>query len=188
MNFEASQMGQELKYNSEDSNNSNNPLDPSMKEILNHQFKVIIDESGKIVDLDSVESDNATLMQLKGSGFGADVAFLALPANVKVGNKWSDSSITPELSRTTNYVVKSIAGDLVTLSLSGTLKSDVKTEMQGIDVHTVSNGTFTGETVVDRKTGVIHSSKTESDAKGTVNAMGQELPVQTKVESTSKLK
>lgn len=188
MKFKMSQMGQEMKYDSDDSDNANNPLALGMDKLLNTPHKVRINESGKITGYDTVDVENVALTSLEQSGFGAEVAFQAMPANLKAGDKWSDSSTTPELSRKTNYVVKSIAGDLVTLGLSGTLKTDIKMENQGIDIHTVSDGTFTGETVVDRKTGIIHSSKTVSDAKGTVNAMGQEFPVQTKVESSSKLK
>lgn len=188
MKLKTEQMGQELSYNSEDSNNANNPMAIGMEEILNHPFSVTVDASGNVVDVDSVNSNNASLVQLQQAGFGTDVLFQQIPVNVKVGDKWSDSSSTPELVRTTEYTVKSISGNMVTLGMTGKLKTSTTMDMNGMEIHTKTEGTFTGEAVVDKKTGLVHSSKTESDSKGTVNAMGQEFPMTSKTESKSEVK
>ena len=82
-------------------------------------------------------------------GYGANMAFEALPKNAKVGTTWADSSSSDGISRVTNYTIKEINGNKATIVLDGTLNTDVKSEMQGMEITTKTKGKFSGEDIVD---------------------------------------
>ncbi len=116
-------------------------------------------------------------------GYGAKMAFEIIPKGFKAGSTWSDSSSKNGITKVTNYTLKEINGDDYTISFAGTMDSNVKTEMQGMEIETKTKGKFTGEEIVNAKTGVIKKNTTNSDASGTVNVMGQEIPTSSKITS-----
>jgi len=122
------------------------------------------------------------------TGYGAEMAFEALPEKLKVGSTWVSKVDNEGISKTTNYTVTAINGNIATVATSGTIASDTKMEMQGMDVTTKTSGKFSGEEKVDIKTGVIQSNTTTTDASGIVGVMGQELPTSSKITSTTTVK
>jgi hypothetical protein len=150
-----------------------------------------MDNSGKIIDQpgsDSSVSQIAKQLNFAASGYGAQMAFLALPKNLKPGTTWTEKTDDNGIIRTTNYTVKDIAGNIATVSFTGTVATDTKMEQQGMEITTKTSGKFTGEEKVDSKSGVIQSSNTTADASGTVSAMGQDFPTSSKVNSTTTVK
>jgi Family of unknown function (DUF6263) len=135
---------------------------------------------------------NMIMKQMVGDpdegGYGANMAFEALPKNAKIGSTWVDSSNSNGISRVTNYIIKEINGTKATISLQGTLVTDIKSEMQGMEIATKTKGTFTGEDIVDVKTGVVQQRNSTMDASGTISVMGQEIPNTTKVVSETTVK
>lgn len=190
-----SQMGQEMTFDSEKKDDLAGPIGTAMKDFINQPKDIVIDKSGKVVGEKKEEKkDEATSMMAKqlgnfeATGFGADMAFEALPQNVKVGSTWTNKTDADGISKTTNYTVKSINGKLATIGLEGTLATDTKMEMQGMEITTKTTGTFTGEEIVDITTGVVQSNNLTTDAKGIVGVMGQELPTTSKVVSATTVK
>jgi hypothetical protein len=190
------QMGQEMKFDSEKKEDLDGPIGSAMKDFINQPKAVVMDKSGKVIQEKKEEkkADDAGGMMAKqlgnfeATGFGADMAFEALPQNVKVGSTWSNKTDADGISKSTNYTVKSINGKLATIGLEGTLATDTKMEMQGMEITTKTTGTFTGEEIVDITTGVVQSNNLTTDAKGIVGVMGQELPTSSKVVSATTVK
>jgi hypothetical protein len=190
-----SQMGQEMTFDSEKKDDLNGPIGTAMKDFINQPKAVVIDKSGKVIgEKKDEKKDEPTSMMAKqlgnfeATGFGADMAFEALPQNAKVGSAWTNKTDVDGISKTTNYTVKSINGKLATIGLEGTLATDTKMEMQGMEITTKTTGTFTGEEIVDMTTGVVQSNNLTTDAKGIVGVMGQELPTSSKVVSATTVK
>ena len=190
-----SQMGQEMTFDSDKKDDLAGPIGTAMKDFINQPKDVVIDKSGKVVgEKKDEKKDEATSMMAKqlgnfeATGFGANMAFEALPQNAKVGSTWTNKTDADGISKTTNYTVKSITGKLATIGLDGTLATDTKMEMQGMEITTKTTGTFTGEEIVDITTGVIQSNNLTTDAKGIVGVMGQELPTSSKVVSATTVK
>ena len=190
-----SQMGQEMTFDSDKKDDLAGPIGTAMKDFINQPKDVVIDKSGKVVgEKKDEKKDEATSMMAKqlgnfeATGFGANMAFEALPQNAKVGSTWTNKTDADGISKTTNYTVKSINGKLATIGLDGTLATDTKMEMQGMEITTKTTGTFTGEEIVDITTGVIQSNNLTTDAKGIVGVMGQELPTSSKVVSATTVK
>lgn len=176
--MKASMMGQEMEYDS-DAPDQSVPFAGAIGEAINKPQAVVLDEGGKVIDQDGADEASEVLAQLKSSGSGTQAAFLALPAGVKVGDSFDVSRTDEGTGSTTavKYSVKSIAGNMATLSFSGTVKVEKTVENQGMEILTKSEGTVDGETIVNTKTGEVQSTKSTSKTTGVVSVMGQDMPM-----------
>jgi hypothetical protein len=184
-------MGTEINFDSDKPEDMNGEMGASLKDYINKPKDVEIDNTGKIIskiEEDSSEEGIAKQLNLAATGYGAQMAFLALPQNAKVGTNWTDSTNESGISRTTHYSIKDITGNIATVSFDGTVNSKTTMERQGMEVSSNTNGKFSGEEKVDVKTGVVQSNTTTGDATGTVSAMGQDFPMTSKVTSTTTVK
>ena len=188
------QMGQEMNFDSEKKEDLEGPIGSVLKDYIKQPKDVVIDRSGKVIASKKDEKSDTTNVMAKqlgdfeATGYGADMAFESLPKNIKVGSIWSNKTDNGGVSKTTNYSVKSISGNLATLTIDGTMTTDTKMENQGMEITTKTTGKFTGEEVVDITTGVIQSNTSNVDATGTIGVMGQQLPTSSKVTSTTTVK
>ncbi len=112
-------------------------------------------------------------------------AFLIVPSKAKKGFSWSDSSSKAGIKKFTNYTIKEMKGSEAIVSISGNLNADTKTEMQGMEISGNSTGKINGEETVDLKTGLVKQRTTTLESSGNMQAMGQEIPMTTKVTSVS---
>jgi hypothetical protein len=198
MNMNA--MGQNMNFDSDKQEDLDGEMGSTVKNFINKPNPVVMDRSGNIImskETDSVKEEtanNQTAMILKQmgdpaeQGYGAKLAFIAIPKNAKTGTSWTDSTSKDGVTRITNYTVKEINGDTATLSISGTEKRETKMEMQGMEINTNTNGKFTGEEIVNITTGVISQNNTTAEASGTIKVMGQEIPTSVKATSVTTVK
>jgi hypothetical protein len=198
----ASAMGQDLNFDSDKKEDLDGENGAELKKYINQPKDITIDKSGKVLNTKAPDTAAANpsqanmitmiMKQMVGDpeqgGYGANMAFEALPKNAKVGTTWADSSSNGGISRVTTYTIKEINGDKATIALEGTLITDVKSEMQGMEISTKTKGKFTGEDIVDIKTGVIQQRNSTMDASVTIAVMGQEIPNTTKVTSATTVK
>ena len=188
-------MGQNVNFDSDNKDDMNGEMGAPLKDYINHPNAVVMDKSGNIIQgdkTDSLKKEDATSpaqMMLKQmgdpeqQGYGAKMAFMPVSKTLKVGASWKDSTSGDGTTKVTNYVVKGIAGNTATLSVSGTETRDTKIEMQGMEIATKTSGNFSGEETVDISTGVILQNNSTIDASGNISVMGQEIP--TKVKATT---
>lgn len=191
MKMSASNMGQEMTYDS-DSADSGNPIGAGFAPYINKPQGVRITTSGRILkDTNAVEESDVTsaIQQMENSGYGAKIAFEPLPAKLDVGDTWTLNNSGQEgITRHTMYSVTAIEGNTATISYTGTMKSDITMERQGMEISTNTEGKFTGEERVNTKTGMVISSTTNVKTTGTVNAMGNEFPVDADIKITTQVK
>ena len=119
---------------------------------------------------------------------GANFSALAnLPAKgAKVGESWTDSAVDNETKVYTTYTLKEVKGNDGVVSMSGNMNVNREMEQQGMTLQVSMQGTILGEYIFDVATGIIKSKKANTKATGTVEAMGQSIPmtVDTTVTST----
>lgn len=194
-----STMGQDINFDSDKKEDMDGDMGSKMKGFINQPQNVVMDKSGNIIvakQTDSASNGTTTqtdmLMKQMGDpvlqGYGAKMAFMAVPKKLKAGNTWQDSTSADGVTRVTNYTVKEINGNTTTLSISGTEARDTKMEMQGMEINTKTNGKFNGEQTVDITTGVILQNNTTMDATGNISVMGQDIPTTIKVASATTVK
>ena len=202
MKMSVNAMGQDMNFDSEKKEDMDGDMGKNFKDIINQPKEVVMSKTGTVILKSSADTasdtstqSNPTEMMMKqmggdpaSQGYGAKIAFEVIPKGAKVGTIWSDSSDQSGTKRVTRYTLKSINGNDYMIALEGTIDSQVKTEMQGMEIQTKTTGKFTGEEVVDAKTGVIKTNTTNSDAAGTVQVMGQEIPTTSKITSVTTVK
>ncbi|MEO6188121.1 MAG: DUF6263 family protein, partial [Ginsengibacter sp.] len=139
-------MGQDISFDSEKEQDMNGDIGKNFKDYINQPKDVLMDKSGNVIvhpNADSSKNGDAhsvslMLKQMGGDpeeeGYGAKLAFHALPINLKAGSKWSDSSSANGTTKVTHYTLKSLNGNEGTITMSGTINSELKTEMQGMEV------------------------------------------------------
>ncbi len=184
-------MGQSINFDSDSTSDMNGDIGSTLKDYINQPKAISINHSGHMIASTdtSAASGFAQQMDFDASGYGAELAFLALPKNAKVGDSWTDNySSDSSIKKTTTYIIKNITGNIATVSLSGTVANTKKMEQNGMEISTKTTGKFSGEEKVDTKTGVIESGNFTADSAGTVTAMGQDFPTTTKVTSTTTVK
>ncbi|HSN09812.1 MAG TPA: DUF6263 family protein [Hanamia sp.] len=191
INMSMSMMGQDINFDSDSTNDMKGEFGSALKDYVNQPKDLTIDNSAKIVSADSTDTSAtgiAKRLNLAQTGYGTQLAFLPLPENPKVGTSWTESTNSDGMSRTTNYTIKDISGDIATIAFTGTDSVQTTMEQQGMEIATKTTGKVVGEEKVDIKTGVIQSGSSTGDASGTVSAMGQDFPMKTKITSTTTVK
>lgn len=202
MKMSVTAMGQDMNFDSDKKEDMDGEIGKNFKDVINQPKNVVMDKSGNVIIAEKTDTANEVnssanptemiMKQMGGDpeeqGYGAKMAFEVIPKGSKVGGSWRDSSSNNGITKVTNYTLKEIHGNEYTLSLTGTIDSEVKTEMQGMEIQTKTKGKFTGEEIVDVKTGVIKQNSSTTDASGTVSVMGQEIPTSSKVTSVTTVK
>ncbi|MEO6135639.1 MAG: DUF6263 family protein [Ginsengibacter sp.] len=194
MKFSSSQMGQEIKFDSEKKEDIEGPIGSSLKDLLNNPKSITISKTGEVAKKSPQEENNVSnpltnqLGDFESSGFGASLAFMALPAKLKVGNTWTENTENGGNTSVTTYTVKSLSENVATLSITGTNNTEMKMEQMGMEMTVKGKATVTGEQIVNIATGVIQSNTTTQNIIGTVDAMGMSFPTKTKMSSTTTVK
>ena len=182
-------MGQELQFDSDKQEDMNGQMGSAFKELINQPKQVKLDKAGKVL---SSESDSLSGMikelNFDVAGFGSQLAFQSLPSGLKKGTTWTDSINSEGSSRTTTYTIKEINGNIANITFTGNLSTESTIEQAGMELKQKTAGSYSGEELVDIKTGVIQSNSSTTNATGTVTVMGQDLPITTQVTSTTVVK
>lgn len=188
--MEMSQMGQEISFDSDKEGDLDGPIGSTMKEYINAPQMVKMSMQGEIIKDAAEKSDKpaSPLGDFETGGFGAALAFQALPKDLKVGQTWKNTSNENGTVKNTTYTVKAMNGNLATLTMEGDMDINAKMEQMGMEMTNKAKGTFTGEEVVDVTTGVIQSQNMVVNSDGTIEVMGQELPTSSKVTSSTTIK
>lgn len=186
-----SMMGNTVNFDSDSAQDMNGEMGSSLKDYINKPVDLEIDNSGNVITKptkDTSATGLARQLNFEATGYGTQMAFLALPQNSKVGNTWTDKMDKDGITKSTTYIIKDISGNIATVSFTGTMATDKTFEQQGMEVSAKTTGKFSGEEKVDTKTGVVQSNTSTSEASGTVSAMGQDFPTTSKITSTTSVK
>ncbi len=189
-----SMMGRVVSIDSDNPDDLKGKQGDVIRNLLNSDIKVTLSPKGKVlnVDLDTTKMNAELLKTINGyggkKGFGSNMVFLALPKNLSVGKSWQENSSAKGIQSTTTYTVKSIDGKLVTLDVSGKVSITKTVQKNGVSSTVNFSGTFSGETVVNKKTNVIQHSSKKLDMKGTTQVMGKEIPMSVSSEVHTKVK
>jgi hypothetical protein len=201
MKLNASVMGQNLNYDSERSDNDST-IARSMDKILNKPKDVKINTMGKLSDdvkdsvlPDKISEENmmAGMLQgmignMDGKSLGLTMAFQTIPSKVSVGYNWNDSVITNEGKSNLTYTIKELKGNDAVVSVKGTTQDSRKAEIQGMEFTNNSTGIINEELTVDIKSGIVKQRNSTIENTGTIDVMGQQIPMTTKVNSVITVK
>jgi hypothetical protein len=200
MTLNSSFMGQQMNYDSDKKEDADNEMGKAMKGQINVPKETEVDDNAKMINIKKdtakkdTDSGNPLMSLIENMGAaqdesnGVSEAFQVLPANVKVGDSWSDSVIVDGSKTNRTYTVKSIEGNNATITLTGTQVVSKEVEAQGMAGNISLDSKLSGEVLVDTSTGIVKQRTLTMEGTGNVDAMGQAIPMTTKVITTSVVK
>ncbi len=190
---------QEAKFDSDKKEDMDSQMGEALKDKIGKTSELVLNGQGIITEVRNkpAKDDEAAAGGMMGNMLGQDgseekeganfSALANLPVKgVKVGESWTDSVVDKDTKVFTTYTLKSIKGSDGIVSMSGNMNVNRDMEQQGMTLQISMQGTILGEYIFDVATGIIKSKKANTKATGTVEAMGQSIPmtVDTTVTST----
>lgn len=191
-----SAMGQDMNFDSDKKEDMDGEMGSSMKDFINHPKDILVDKTGKILTEKKVDSSakgsgmmSMMMNQFLGNSEEAGLnTFRIIPKKSGAGYSWTDSSSNDGIKKITTYNIKEIKGSDAIIDITGTLNTDTKSEMQGMEISSKTTGTLKGEETVDINTGIVKQRTTTIESKGNIEAMGQNLPMSTKLTTVTSVK
>ena len=178
-------MGQTVNFDSDKKEDRETEVGKEMSKLLDVAAAVTIDKNtGKVTEINKKEivADDANPMaSLMGNGNSAEAstaaAFFYIPNGKKVGDKWADSLNEAGMKGLKNFELKSIVDNVATIAITTKAKGTISKEAQGMQLEIAMNGTGDGIILVDTKTFLVKKSTLNNDVNGTLDMMGQSLPI-----------
>jgi len=167
-------MGNEQKYNSDDSTTANNPMAAEALKDLNKPKNISV-KVGK----PSFTGD------ITGAQNGEEVAnglFIPIDASsAKQGFSWSDSTTSAEGSKmTNNYTVNKVSKEEVTVKVVTTNTIVTTRQQMGMEVKVNMKGTTEGLRTYEVSSGLLKSANYTFVSSGNNEVMGNAIPVSIK--------
>ena len=190
-------MGQQTNYDSDKPADNESETGKAVAAKLNNPDTLSLDKlTGKVTrnkksaeEMPEVNQGNPLAGLMSSMNSSADVqvvenAFFIIPAGKKTGDSWSDSTSDKSMKSKRIFTIKSIEGNTATISYSGTIDVSGNQEIQGSEVAITMNTKLTGEIIFNPTTNLVSKRTMNSDINGTIEMMGQAMPVTAKVESS----
>ncbi len=182
MTMQGSMMGQDISFDSDKKEDMDSQIGQMLGGALNKPIATTIDKTtGEQKEVGEV--GEANMQSAMGGGKASDY-FFVLPKEKKIGDKWTTSTDQGGMKTITNYELQILNSNTATISFNGTIKGSSTNEANGMSmemtVDTKSNGSF----VVDINTGIVKQNTNTVETTGTMEVMGQSIPINNKTITT----
>jgi len=181
-------MGQEMKYDSENPNESDEELSKKMsEEIGKSEFGTLDKITGNYTPDKKKDEEGGNPLEsiMGGSNQNQMEAVFIIPAGKKVGDTWKETKNEEGMKLDMNYTLKSINGSDATVDFIGTLELKKESEMQNMTIKIEMNSKSTGSLVMDMSKSLVKSRTSKDTIDGSMEAMGQPTPVSGEVTTTT---
>lgn len=189
-------MGQDKSFDSDKKEDLNGEAGALYKDQFNVPKDIVITNEGKpaitAMVAKSTEQDAnpmAAVMQMMGGGQGnvATALFLVIPAGKKVGDSWQDSSSSEGLKSNTTYTVDALNNNKASINSKAVVQLNKAMQVQGMDMTANINTIISSKVLVDTNTNIQKENNTVTNVTGTVDVMGQSIPLTSKITTVTKV-
>ncbi|MEP7279860.1 MAG: DUF6263 family protein [Bacteroidota bacterium] len=185
MVIKGSGMGQDMHFDSDKKEDMDGQIGQAMKDQVDVEQVIKVDKQGNIAGTqaadDSKTGGMASMMNFTGNMIKGQPYFMLihLPAKkIKSGESWTDSSgVDTTLKTVTTYTVKNMSADGIVVSFTGTLAKKGNISQNGMEIQMDMTGTTRGEATYEKDSGLLKTTTSTSEIKGTLGIMGQNAPV-----------
>ena len=193
-------MGQPNNYDSENKEGNNAEIAKIFDERLNKPVDIVIDNTTGIAltdkkkvkkdDTDQANPADDLLAMFSDNSDDAIVsgAFEIIPKGKSAGNSWSDTAIAKDMKTIRTYTLKSVTGNEAVIQMDMVSNAVNKLNFQEMEFEVKSETKTKGEIITDINTGLVSKRTTSSDITGSIQMMGQDMPITAKATSTSTYK
>jgi hypothetical protein len=201
MKVNMNMMGQSNTYNSDNKEGNNEDMAKIFDEKMNKQIDVLLDnktgaattEKKKDKKADDVDDADPTAGLLKMFADNSDEAIVAgafeiVPTGKSVGDNWADSTTDKDTKMVRTYTLKSITGNEAVIESVIVATGKNKLNFQEMEFEVKSETKTNGEIITDISTGSVKKRTSVADITGSIQMMGQDMPISAKATMTSTYK
>ena len=182
-------MGQEKTFDSDKKEDMDGEAGAIYKDKVNVAKDIVVTNDGKTItakDTTSKPADAnpmAAMMAMMSGGQenAAAALFLVIPAGKKIGGNWQDSTISDGLKLVRSYTLNSIANKVASVTINSVLDINKTMQLQGMEMKSVMQSKIASNVLVDLISNIQKENKTTMDVTGTVDVMGQSVPISSKI-------
>jgi hypothetical protein len=191
-------MGQEKTFDSDKKEDMDGEAGALYKDKLNVAKDIEITNDGKsVASADTAKKDSSTdanpmaaVMEMMGGGQDniTGILFLVIPSGKKSGESWKDSTAGEGMKLVRTYTLNSVANKVAAVTVNSVLDINKTMQMQGMDMNAVMTSKIVSAVTVDMASNVQKENKSTMDLTGTIDVMGQSVPITAKATSVSLVK
>jgi hypothetical protein len=201
-------MGQTQSFDSDKKDTVEGKTISPLQDALNKKYEATIDKQGTITTVKNttVESSKpaestgdmiVNLLKMLGPTIqlptqpvqGEASLFRIMPAKELSKNEsWTDSTLTADGKEITTYTLKDITPTDILIDYTTQSTTSVKGDMMGMETTTNLVNKTKGNIIVDKTTGIIKQKTGNTESTGTVDMMGQSIPLTAKSTTTINVK
>jgi hypothetical protein len=189
-------MGQNVSFDSDKKEDVESEMGKEMGKTLNKSVEVTIDKgSGKATETnkkteEKTEDKNPFADLMGGAANNSSEAlvsgaFFVIPADKKIGDKWTDSLNEEGMKGLKTFELLSIKDGTASIGLKTATSGTVSKEMQGMQIEMTMKNIGDGTMSVDTKSGIVKKNIVTGSTEGTMDLMGQSMPFSLKINSTT---
>ena len=195
--MEIDMMGQTNNFDSDKKEDMESETGKLFMESINKPEDVIIENNtGRDVTAKKkekkrdVNEDNPTqgflnIFEQKTGNTAVTGAFELIPAGKNVGDSWLDSTNEKDLKSIRTYTLKSLTDKEAVLQLNEIIDATNTIDFQGMSMEFNSNTKTATEIITDITTGLVKKRTSQSEVNGSMQLMGQDVPISAKISSVS---
>jgi len=178
-------MGQNMSYDSEKPEDKDSQMGQAMGDKLKKVMTYILDKkTGKTTIVKKANEEEAGAMggmfSISDEDQSANAAFFILPAGKKIGDSWSDSTNSKGIIAKKTYTLKSIAQNIATIDVTGTISGSKEQEANGMTMNITLNNKVTEQMMVNTDNGLVTKITNTTDGTNSMDMMGQQMEMTVK--------
>ncbi|MEQ1553506.1 MAG: DUF6263 family protein [Ferruginibacter sp.] len=186
MQMNGEMMGQTIKFDSDNKADMDGQMGQMLGSKINTVEQISINKTdGKVEKTDAKDDENnAGAMLTGGDGNVASSAFFVIPADKKIGDKWTVTTTESDIKSIKNYELQSMKDNMATVLLSATSKGTTTKEANGMSMEMTIDSKSNGTIVVNNSTGIVKEIIINDETTGSMEVMGQTMPLNKKSRTT----
>ena len=197
MKVNMNMMGQPNNYDSENKEGNNAEMAKIFDSRLNNPVDVVVDNTTgaalpgkKKIKKDDTEEANPAddlLAMFTDNSDDAIVsgAFEIIPQGKKAGDSWADTAIAKDMKTISIYTLKSVNGNEAVIQSDIVSNAVNKLNFQEMEFEIKSETKTKAEIITDINTGLVSKRTTVADITGSIQMMGQDMPISAKATTTN---
>jgi Family of unknown function (DUF6263) len=198
MKMSMNMMGQSNTYNSDNKEGNSEEMAKVFDEKMNKTTDILIDnktgaaiadkkKEKKTEDADAADP-TGDLMKMFADNSEETVvsgAFEIVPKGKLVGDSWADTTTDKDLKTISTYTLKSITGNEAVIQSTIVATGKNKLNFQEMEFEVKTETKTNAEILTDLSTGLVKKRTSVAEMTGSIQMMGQDMPISAKSTTTS---
>lgn len=185
-------MGQNMSYDSEKPEDKDSQVGQAMGDKLKKVDTYILDKkTGKTTKVKKEggeeEAEGMGMFSAGDDEGAANTAFFILPEGKKIGDTWTESSVSKGITTNKTYTLKSITQDVATIDVTGTITGTKEQEANGMTMSITMNNKISEQMLVNINLGLVTKVNNTTDGTNSMDMMGQQMEMTIKSSTVTTL-